>query len=232
MGEDGSQHAFRPDVDDHFNPRVEGAAAGPRDGHSIIRFASREDEVLRAFVLAEQMGRNAARMLGRDSSIRLLVDSLAVRQPTPGARAQAPANFQQGEAWNVDRPPLGVYVALDEITPEMGPMWFMSGTHVLGSLGYGIQTPERRESWERLRRYEARRPDGLAAGDATVHLSTVLFGSPENAGTAGRWMYVIGYVPGDALYTGSPNVRTDGLGLEPFQPIDHPNFPVVYAPSS
>jgi hypothetical protein len=32
----------------------------------------------------------------------------------------------------------------------------------------------------------------------------------------------------DCLYTGQQNFNTDGLGLVPNKPFDHPNFPTVY----
>ncbi|CCW16499.1 hypothetical protein EBBID32_8350 [Sphingobium indicum BiD32] len=40
------------------------------------------------------------------------------------------------------------------------------------------------------------------------------------------------YLPADTRYTGADSFYTNGLGLKPWDVIEHPNFPVIYDATS
>jgi hypothetical protein len=49
----------------------------------------------------------------------------------------------------------------------------------------------------------------------------------ENTTPRPRWVYSTQWLPPTARYTGAPNHRTDGLGLEIDKPLEHARFPVI-----
>jgi hypothetical protein len=224
MGERGDAHERRPGIDLL-------TAALWHDYHDIAR----EDGLYWALATHPTMGRNASRLLGRDMSIRLITETLGVKLPATWSKASAKTEWHQ-DAPNlpVERTTMVTWIALDEITPEMGSMRFYEGSHKLGSMGKADmdgRSAALPDVWPRIRQCPLSEPLQLAAGDATVHQSLVVHGAPQNTTDRARWTYVIAYYPGDARYNGLPNHALDGCGFAPLQVIDHPRFPVVYAPA-
>ena len=191
-----------------------------------------DDPAFRALSLSPTLGRNAAKLLGRDSPIRLMVSSMMAKV-AGGSRRGRPTAFHQDISGHtyLEANFLTAWVALDEVTAEMGPMQFYSGSHKLGNLGQIMQ----KEIWDgwapRLSASCAITPPvPYEAGDATFHMASTIHGTDENRGTRPRWSWAGVLVPGDARYTGAANFITDGLGLEPEGMIDHAKFPIVYSP--
>ena len=120
---------------------------------------------------------------------------------------------------------LGFWLALDEITPEMGPMQFRNGSHQAGLL-----TPPM-EEWDLLEDYPLSEPLHLMPGDATAH-STSSSMVPGSMIDRPRWGYIINTFPGNAPYVPYPTTHTEGIEdeLTAGKPLDHPRFPVIYAP--
>lgn len=196
---------------------------------------SREDEVFKSLATSPGIGRAAARMLGRDSAIRLLIDTLAVKLPISkvshrGQPTELHQDYTRQQPF--DRCSLNFWFALDHVSAEQGPVRFHSGSHAMGQLG-NLHTPGLVEGWQsRLDRFPLSDKTPMAPGDATVHLSTTVHGAPANTGDAPRWGYIVVCFPADALYTNLPTHYTDGLGLVAYQPLEHPNFPVIYDPQT
>ena len=188
--------------------------------------ASNDSEVLRRFVLNEQLGLNCARLLGRNTAIRAMVDALAVKLPasneTHGSDASAFHQDQTLHPW--DRHSLSYWLALDEVRPDEGSLQFYSGSQKLGLLGSASTLFD-------YPRLEAEcpltEPNHLMPGDATVHISGCVHGAGKNVGKNPRWGYIAAYLPADARYNGTPSRYTDGLGFEVGKPLDHPKFPIV-----
>lgn len=193
-----------------------------------------DDACFRSLALSHELGRNAALLLGRDSPIRLMVSAAMAKLPVGSARG-APTDFHQdicGHAY-LEANFLTAWVALDEVTPEMGPMQFYSGSHKLGNLGQIMEAPIWQGWAPRVAAACSRTaPVAYRPGDATFHMASTIHGTAENRGDRPRWSWAGVLVPGDARYTGAANYITDGLGLVPMRMLDHPKFPLVYSPEA
>lgn len=200
-------------------------------------FRSRQDPMddpdFRALGHSPELGRNAARLLGRDSSIRLIVSSIAAKL-AGGHQQGQPTDFHQDVSGHtyLEANFLTAWIALDEITPDMGPMRFYDGSHKLGNLGQIVQ-PNIWDGWVPLlgKTCTLTDPIDYQPGDATFHMAATIHGTGLNLGSRPRWSWAGVLVPGDARYTGASNFLTDGLGLQPEGMVDHPKFPIIYSPA-
>ena len=195
--------------------------------------AGRDDAYFAALGTSSELGRNAARLFGRDSSIRRMQDSLMVKLPANQGRNSAPTQFHQDtrDQQFFEANSLNVWIALDEVTPDMGALQFYSGSHKLGNLG-NFANPHIHEGWRsRLARScSLTEPVHLLPGDATIHTHYTIHGTGENMTDRPRWAWGAMLLPGDALYNGARSSYTEGLGLEAWKQFDVPNFPVIYEP--
>lgn len=183
---------------------------------------------------SRDLGRNVARLLGRDSPIRLsAANSASVKLPNHGTRGGV-------TDWHQDVPGhpyfegnhLTAWVALDEVTHDMGAMQFYSRSHRLGNLGR-MAGPDWGGWGPRIRQATSLTPPvEMQPGDATFHMDATIHGTMANTSSRPRWAWTGNCIPGDARYTGAASPFTDGLGLELWGPLDHPNFPLIYKPES
>jgi hypothetical protein len=189
----------------------------------------RSDDLYRSLVFHPKLGRNAALLLGRDMAVRSLMNMLAVKLPKDSATdrlGKGPTDFHQDfGSLPLRAESIVIWIALAEITPEMGSVRFHEGSHKLGRLaGNPLE-------WPRLEECPLSEPLHMQPGDATGHSPFVVHGAPENTTDRPRWAYIASYFPAHATYTGATCHHTDKAeGLVPDQPLDHPSFPVVYDP--
>jgi hypothetical protein len=176
---------------------------------------------------APGLGRLAARLLGRDCEFRFGGDAVLTKQPAGGTVSRPTFVHQDQSFLPFDRTSLTVWIALDEVTPDMGPLQFRSGSHHVGPLGRTVRLDE----WVQLEDCPESAAHHMRPGDATVHHSLTFHGTSANSSDRVRWAYVAGVIPADTLYTGLPVPEYNGLGLQPLQPFDHPHFPVIYTPA-
>jgi Phytanoyl-CoA dioxygenase (PhyH) len=214
------EHADDKEVDERHRD-----FAGFRDYYRI----SEVDDLFRAFRLSRQMGRNASRLLGRDMQIRSVTDLLAVKMPASkqgnvGRGADVTEWHQDQGAVPVRANSMAFWMALDDVTPEMGSVQFYEGSHKLGLMGWEPT------GFPRVSDCPLSPPLTLAPGDATAHIAMVVHGAPENRTEQPRWGYISNYFPGMAPYTGAPSHHLGDAVLEPGQPLALPSFPVVYEP--
>jgi hypothetical protein len=193
---------------------------------------SEVDDLFRAVKLTPQLGRNAALLFGRDAATRSLIDLLAVKLPT--SRIGQPRTGQGANPtdWHQDHGStpirgnaLAFWLALDEVTPEMGSMQFYERSKNLGHLAGSPL------SWPTLQALPLSPPLHLEPGDATAHLALCVHGAPENTTERPRWGWICNFFPADAMYTGAPSPNLRGAVMTPGEPLDHPSFPVVYDPA-
>jgi ectoine hydroxylase-related dioxygenase (phytanoyl-CoA dioxygenase family) len=123
-----------------------------------------------------------------------------------------------------------MWVALAPVSIEMGPMVHLTGSHrepLSGMLSYSGEDPKELypELWEK---YEVTPEHALATGDAQFHHAMTWHASAVNKTDEVRWGMSSYRIAGNCLYTGQQNYNTDGLGLVPNKPFDHPNFPIAY----
>jgi len=125
------------------------------------------------------------------------------------------------------------WIALQDVPLQRGAMVFLDRSHRLGPLGAIDQLgPDRDlseilqpEDWEIVGGCSTAAP--LQAGDATMHQGMLLHRAHANTDKEDRVILVISYFDADARWTGAESQVMDGLGLVPYQPVDHPNFPLV-----
>ena len=189
-----------------------------------------KDEAFEELAASQELGHNSARLLGRDSSIRMMIHKFSAKLPDCGDRGK-PTDFHQDTPGHMylEGNFLTIWIALDEITPDMGALQYYTGSHKLGNLG---RSGDLFEQWGPLidRYCTLTDPIGMQAGDAVIHMDRTIHGTEENTSGRVRWSWAGVLVPGDARYTGASNYFVDGLGLEPDGPLDHPKFPIIYAP--
>ena len=186
------------------------------------------DPAFCAVSLDRQMGRNVRRLLGRDRPVRVYHDILTCKLPD---LVSIPTSYHQdGTNFPIDRNALTVWIALVEITPDMGPVQFYSGSHRCGLLG-GIPFHAKydlvEEYPELVDRFPLSPAHHMMPGDATVHHSLTVHGASANSTDRQRWSFLTSYFPEGTRYTGAPNHDTDGLDLQRGYEIEHPSFALV-----
>lgn len=207
--------------------------ANARNLEAFAKWYRLDDEspLFHALRYNERLGRNAALLMRRDMPIRSLTALSAVKRPA-GSDAEA---GKGRTSWHQDHmatparcTSLGYWIALDEVTPDMGPMQFRNG-----SQREGLLTPPM-EDWRLLEDYALSEPLHLMPGDATAHSSLVVHGAGLNESDRPRWGYIINTFPADAPYVPYPTNHTNGIEdeLTPGKPLDHPRFPLIYTPAA
>jgi hypothetical protein len=192
-----------------------------------------DDGLFRGVRMNASLGRNAALLLGRDMHIRSLTNFIAVKLPRDletDKIGKGPTDYHQDHGAMPHRgESLVFWIALDDVTPEMGSMRFYNGSHTLGWLAGDPL------DWPRLQACELSAPVQYKAGDATVHGTMVVHGAGENETTRSRWSYICNFFPHAAAWTGQEGRHTIGASeaLEADKPFpDHPYYPHVYDPEN
>jgi hypothetical protein len=185
------------------------------------------DEVFGRAALAPTMGRNVQRLLGRDKQMRVYHDILMCK--LPDSISTRTEWHQDSVAFPLDRSALTVWIALDEITPDQGPVQFYSGSQRCGLLGRGApdRSSDLLDEYPELERFVLSPAHHLQAGDATVHHGLVVHGAGANTTSRRRWSFAVAYFPSDARYSGAPNHDCDGFDLKVGYPVEHPSFTPV-----
>lgn len=118
--------------------------------------------------------------------------------------------------WPFDRVgAITVWVALTDLSVDMGPLRFLAGSHhepPLGRFSRGVGD-DMREAVPHLADYPIAGGQQLRAGDATVHMDLTVHGAGPNTTDRVRAAYTARYMPTDVLYTGSPHRHFDRFGL-------------------
>ena len=128
---------------------------------------------------------------------------------------------------------LSVWIAVDDVTEEMGAMRFVPGSHRLGPLGR-FDLVGRDHGWDETLRPEDRElvsdpvTQPLAAGEATVHDGLTLHGAGENLSDRPRRGWTIIFIPAETRWTGGPHPHADNniAGMVLGDTWDDPRFEV------
>ena len=129
---------------------------------------------------------------------------------------------------------LSVWIAVEDVSEEMGAMRFVPRSHRLGPLGR-LDLVGRDHGWEELLRLDdletVAQPvtQPLAAGEATVHDGLTLHGAGENRSEKPRRGGTIIYIPSDTRWTGGPHPHAENNipGMELGDTWDAPRFRVA-----
>jgi hypothetical protein len=190
------------------------------------------EEPFHSIAFSDRMGRNAQRLIDRprltavDVPVRFKWDNVVCKfggvQTRTGYHQDSPHHLcdRRGE--------LMIWIALTEVTPEMGAMRFLTGSHREGCLGVEPGEDLFDHYPRLLELYELSPPLHYQPGDATVHDGCMIHGAPANATTRPRLAYLVAYAPADTRYVvdGEGNVQGGGPGLAL---PDDGRYPIVYA---
>jgi hypothetical protein len=149
---------------------------------------------------------NRARLTGREIATHYGSDMVWRKGPGCGGTAfhQDSGNEGADRIGSVD-----FWIALDTVTPEMGGLRFLTGSHREGPLGrhdedgpfLGDGLGPLLTRYERLLDlYEWSPPLHFEPGDATVHKGWTLHGSPTNRTDRDRWAWILDYTAADTRY--------------------------------
>jgi hypothetical protein len=194
--------------------------------HGWLRDLARTGvEPFRSLMFSPTMAQNAQRLADRR---RLTDRDIALRYRWDGIANKLPGGG--GTPWHQDSSEHGSdrvgemqwWLALVEITPEMGAMRFLSGMHREGPLGstFNDDHGDLLAQYPKLTElYELSPPFHYQPGDATVHHGYMAHGAPPNETDRHRLAYLYSYVPDDTRWWGG---HTENSGAERVRLPDDP----------
>lgn len=186
-------------------------------------------EPFRSVMFSDRMGRNAQRLVHRERlgvaavPLRYRNDHFVARPPETGGTPYHQDSTEHGS----DRAgELQFWLALAEVTPEMGAMRFVTGSQREGPLGAVLNgSPDLLEQYPNLTDvYELSPPFHYQPGDATVHHGYTVHGAPPNTSDRQRLSYIFSYTPADTRWW---NGRVENWGSKRL-PLEDAENPVVY----
>jgi hypothetical protein len=163
-------------------------------------------EPFRSFMFSQRMAKNATRLVDRkrlkgvDIPLRYRIDIHLLKPPG----AAGSTYHQDASEHGSDRVgELQFWLALAEVTAEMGAMRFVNRSHHEGPLG-SVFNDDRGDLLEQFPMLTSEL--GLSApfhyqpGDCTVHHGHTVHGGPDNTTDKPRWSYLFSYSPADTRY--------------------------------
>lgn len=171
-----------------------------------LKLAAEGVEPYRSFMFSERMVRNATRLVDRkrlkgvDVPLRYRIDLLVLKPPGAGGSTYHQDSAEHGS----DRiGELQFWLALAEVTADMGAMRFVSRSHREGPLGSVFNDDQGNllEQFPNLTSVlELSPPFHYQPGDCTVHHGYTVHGGPDNSTDKPRWSYLFSYAPADTRY--------------------------------
>jgi hypothetical protein len=185
-------------------------------------------------LISETMGRNVQRLFNRkrlnDADIPVIYRGDSVYHREPGAFSFGAPYHQDSAEHGSDRAgELQFWLALQEVTPQMGAMRFVERSHREGLLG---STFNEDGGGDLLALYP-KLPETLGLspefhyqpGDATVHHGYTVHGSPDNETDRPRVHMLFSYAPADTRYWGGEVANN---GSHRIRLSDERKNPIIY----
>lgn len=175
----------------------------------------------------------AAELMGPwgHEGVVLLEDRAIIKRVSPDAR---PTLWHQDfNTFPIDRSgALTIWIALQDVEPEMGGLWFLSGSHRLGPLGqvniFADEPYAHRPDLLPAMREAERSPVPVPAGSALVFDAFTLHGAGANTTETERMALSFAYLPASTQFTGKATAATiaDDMTVGATFPRDFfPHFP-------
>ena len=185
----------------------------------------------------EHCGRSGRALMARRApvGVRYFTDYYAVKLP---AGSSAVHGGNGSSDWHQDYAASGsdrsggmvFWIALADLTPDLGTMRFLSGSHRYGAMGHYSTYGDGNllDSYPEL--LDSCTPTdylSYAAGDATVHSNMCVHGAGLNTTNRPRWTYSVIVNPADACWNGGPADAFDTKGLTLHREMDDGRFPII-----
>jgi ectoine hydroxylase-related dioxygenase (phytanoyl-CoA dioxygenase family) len=215
---DGRIARHTRESDEEFYKNFAGMAGAGLDPYHSLMFDQ---------TMAQNAQRLAARrrFTDRDVALRYRTDLIANKEPHG---AGTPYHQDSAEHGSDRIGEMQFWLALVDITPEMGSMRFLPGVQCEGPLGavFKDDLGDLLEQYPKLTELYPLSPQlHYAPGDATVHQGYMVHGAPPNDTDRHRLAYLFSYVPDDTRWW---NGTTENWGSERVHLPDE-RYPVVAA---
>ena len=184
-----------------------------------------------SFFFSKRMEQNAQRLTGRrrlkgvDVPLRFRNDMHLLKKP---GDMGSPYHQDASEHGSDRVGELQFWLALDEVTADMGAMRFVNRSHKEGPLGsvfydYGTKLTEEYPNLIPL--LGLSEPFHYMPGDCTVHHGYTIHGGPDNTTDKNRWSYLFSYTPIDTRYWNGTMEQNWGTQRTPI--TDDENNPLL-----
>lgn len=191
---------------------MEQLVRGGQKGWQFVDNVWRHDQYARRFVTARRFARVAADLLGVDR-VRLFRDQSYFK--APGGVSTSWHQDAYFLPLDTDRI-VTMWLTLTDVTPDMAPLTFVSGSHRCGYLGTSLPDDAAMNHFEQSligRDFELANYQYLAAGDATFHAGWTLHSSRSNSSQVKREAFVVVYYA-DGARVAMPDIAPDALPQE------------------
>ena len=219
--------AYRPTIvhavmnNDREQQPMEKAVSGHSHKWKFVENLWRLDSVVQLFVLAQRFGKIAADLLEADT-VRLFRDQSYFKEPGGG-----------NTPWHQDSyflpldtsQTITLWIALSDVSPEMAPMTFVTGSHRRGYLGTSTPLDQAMDEFEQSlieKGFELMNYGAMVAGDVSVHAGWTLHSSRMNVSDRTREALVIVYYA-DGARVRMPPVPDNALPQEQFAAVIRQN---------
>lgn len=191
-----------------------------------------EDPWMFNYVTQRKFGEAVSKLL-KVKQVKVLTETLHAKMPDVSGRGFSFAWHQDFPWLPIDRPQAAqTWIALVDVTPDMGPMQHLIGSHrSMPGLRDGFGEDSTKIFPEVFEQYKETPLHGVPKGAAVFHHAMTWHSSGVNKTDRVRWAMSSYRMSATCRYTGAQNHNTDGLGLVPNEPFNHPNFPTVYTAS-
>jgi hypothetical protein len=173
-----------------------------------------KDDWFKQLALSKRLSRLALKLIGEDEGL-FIHDMSFIKTGDEGE----PTPFHQDfPHWPFDRTgAFTIWIALTDMTEEMGTLQFLPGSPQEGPLGRFSRSVGddmvKAKPWL-VDKYGKVGGQPMRAGDATVHTDLMVHGAGSNTTGRDRAAYTVRYMPKDVLYTGAPHRHFDKFGLK------------------
>ncbi|MBV9389031.1 MAG: phytanoyl-CoA dioxygenase family protein [Chroococcidiopsidaceae cyanobacterium CP_BM_ER_R8_30] len=215
--------AYRPglvEAVDRFDlerKAMEKSVAGQSQGWKFVENLWQMDATARQFVLAKRFGKIAADLLGVDT-VRLFRDQSYFKEQGGGNTPW----HQDGYFMPLDTQQIvTMWIAISDVSVNMAPMTFVTGSHRKGYLGTSTPTDASLDEFERTiaqQGFQFCNYGAMAAGDASFHSGWTSHSSRHNADRRTRQALVIVYYA-DGAKVLMPSVPANALPQEHFAAV-------------
>ncbi len=187
-----------------------------------------KDAWFKEIALSPRLTSLALKLMGKEEG--LFIHDMSFFKP--GTEGEPTPHHQDFCHWPFDRTgAFTIWIALTDIDEDMGPLYFLPGSHREGPLGrYSHRAGDDMCAANPglLERYGKQAGKPLRAGDATVHLDLMIHGANGNSTGKDRAAYTLRYMPTDILYTGAPHRHFDQFNLTSGEKIaNSPGIPKI-----